>query len=64
MWQILNTRYGIRIRATQETVRQILLAFDPEGVQLRKSHRLRRRMYSSEGPNHILHIDGSCSRES
>ncbi|KAK3084887.1 hypothetical protein FSP39_020804 [Pinctada imbricata] len=55
VWRILNTQ---GIRATQETVRHLLLIMDNEGVELRKHHRLRRRMYSCAGPNHILHIDG------
>ena len=31
---------------------------DPEGVQLRKRRRLRRRKYTSPGPNFVWHIDG------
>ena len=31
---------------------------DPERVQARKAHRLRRRQYHSPGPNSVWHADG------
>lgn len=31
---------------------------DPEGVELRSRHRLQRRVYVSQGPNFVIHIDG------
>jgi len=31
---------------------------DPEGVDMRKRHRLKRREYSNPGPNFLIHIDG------
>jgi hypothetical protein len=31
---------------------------DPEGVSLRKAHRLNRRRYCAKGPNYIWHVDG------
>jgi len=33
---------------------------DPEGVQERRSRRLRRRAYVSYGPNFCWHVDGRC----
>lgn len=42
----------------RETVRTILSALDPEGVESRTRRRLRRRLYYSPGPNHVWHIDG------
>ena len=38
--------------------RQILKLLDPEGVEERKMHRLRRRLYISQGPNYCIHVDG------
>ena len=42
----------------RETVRQILKFVDPEGVSARRRRRLKRRKYSSKGPNYLYHIDG------
>ena len=30
---------------------------DSEGVELRRRHRLKRRLYNSKGPNYAIHID-------
>ena len=43
---------------TRETVRQVLKIVDPEGVEARRKHRLRRRKYKVRGPNDRWHIDG------
>lgn len=42
---------------TQETIRQLLHIIDPEGVESRRRHRLRRRMYANFGPNFLWHMD-------
>lgn len=42
----------------RETIRVILGALDPEDVELRAIHRLRRRRYLCNGPNFQWHIDG------
>ena len=42
----------------KETVRELLKILDPEGVNARSRHRLHRRQYKTEGPNHVWHIDG------
>ena len=47
------------LKVDQETVRILLLIFDPEGVQLRRGRRLKRRQYYSRGPNWCWHIDGN-----
>ena len=44
---------------TRETVRVILRELDPEGVDLRRRRRLRRRRYVGKGPNYIWHLDGN-----
>ena len=56
MWKMLHVIYNLR--TTQETVRLILKGIDPEGVELRRRHRLRRRRYVKKGPNFAIHIDG------
>lgn len=47
-----------RLIVTRNTVRQVLKILDPEGVQARSRHRLRRRNYSIKGPNYLWHMDG------
>lgn len=39
-------------------VQDILKEVDPEGCQLSKAHRLKRRTYHCLGPNYTWHIDG------
>ena len=46
------------ISTDRETVRGLLKILDPEGVEARSRHRLRRREYKTAGPNHLRHIDG------
>ena len=43
---------------TRETVRKVLKIVDPEGVERRLRHRLKRRQYKVKGPNYIWYIDG------
>lgn len=47
-----------KINVTRETVRVTLKALDPDGVELRKSKKLKRRLYYSRGPNWVWHLDG------
>lgn len=56
MHQRLTNDYGLVV--PRNVVRQILKILDPEGVQARSRHRLRRRLYSAKGPNFLWHIDG------
>ena len=56
MHQRLIIKYGQRIN--RESVRLILKALDPEGVEDRSRRRLRRRKYRAKGPNYIWHLDG------
>ena len=42
---------------TRETVWKVLKIVDPEGVERRLRHRLKRRQYKVKGPNYIWHID-------
>ncbi|XP_035990558.1 uncharacterized protein LOC118562959 [Fundulus heteroclitus] len=41
----------------QDTIRQIIKFLDPEGVELRRTRRLRRRQYNTKGPNALWHMD-------
>lgn len=43
----------------RQTVRDLLAILDPEGVDLRKRKRLRRRVYANAGANFLWHIDGN-----
>ena len=56
MHQRLINQYGLV--TTREVVRHVLRIFDPEGVEYRSRHRLRRRLYRCKGPNYLWHIDG------
>ncbi|XP_046579233.1 uncharacterized protein LOC124286835 [Haliotis rubra] len=42
---------------TQEVVRQLMQIIDPQGVKLRRRHRLLRREYFNYGPNFLWHMD-------
>ena len=56
MHQRLTSDYGLVV--TRSVVRQILKILDPECVEARSRHRLRRRQYCAKGPNYLWHIDG------
>ncbi|XP_020563208.2 uncharacterized protein LOC110016040 [Oryzias latipes] len=42
---------------SQETIRALIKILDPEGVDLRRARRLRRRQYTCRGPNALWHVD-------
>ncbi|KAB0795190.1 hypothetical protein PPYR_12029 [Photinus pyralis] len=42
---------------SQEVVRSILHIVDPDGIEIRRRRRLRRRQYKNKGPNFLWHID-------
>ena len=56
MHQRLINDYGLVV--TRDVVRKVLKILDPEGVENRSRHRLRRRRYHTKGPNYLWHIDG------
>ena len=56
MRQRLLVHHGIV--ATCETVRLALSVIDPNGVILRQSNALTRRVYRNAGPNFAIHLDG------
>ena len=55
VWHTLNME-GLNV--PRIIVEDILKEVDPEGCQLRKAHRLKRRTYHCLGPNDTWHIDG------
>ena len=56
MHQRLRIDYGLVV--SRETVRHALKLLDPDGVDRRKQHKLKRRAYSAKGPNFMWHLDG------
>ena len=57
MTESLSVKYGINI--SKEDVRKALKEVDPIGVDRRRSRVIKRRIYASDGPGHIYHIDGN-----
>ena len=55
IWHVLEME-GLRI--PRVVVQDLLREMDPEGTELRKKHRLKRRSYHNPGPNYSWHIDG------
>ena len=45
-------------RVPRKIVAKLLKELDPQGVQERRAHRLRRRVYQNPGPNGAWHCDG------
>lgn len=56
MWQRLVRDHQLIV--SRDSVLRIMREFDPEGVNLRKAHRLSRRKYIASGPNYVWHVDG------
>ena len=56
MWHTLRLKYGLCI--PRSTVQSLLKEMDPVGTEERRKHRLKRRTYSSSGPNECWHVDG------
>ena len=56
VWHALQ-RKGIRV--PRSLVEEIVRELDPNGVEARKPHKLRRREYICVGPNKVWHADGS-----
>jgi len=55
MWHTLRME-GFQV--PRDTVEKMLRELDPEGCELRKTKRLRRRRYHAPGPNYCWHLDG------
>ena len=57
MWEQISLKYDVNV--SKECVRKILKAVDPKGVEERRSKTIKRRIYWSNGPGDIFHIDGN-----
>ena len=55
VWHALQQK-GIRLPRSK--VEEIVLELDSDGVEVRKTHRLRRREYAYPGSNKVWHADG------
>ena len=58
IWHALRLRHYVNVPRSQ--VASIMKEIDPQGVQERRSRRLKRRAYVSYGPNFCWHLDGRC----
>lgn len=57
MAEIIKLKYDINV--CRERVRTMLKLLDPIGVRDRWNKVIRRRVYLSDGPGHLFHIDGN-----
>ena len=48
----------VGLRVPRVIVQDLVREMHPEGSELRKKHRLKRRTYHNPGPNYAWHIDG------
>ena len=55
IWYTIQRR-GIQV--PRLVVQELIQYLDPEGCELRRAHRLRRRVYHNAGPNAVWHADG------
>ena len=62
VWHALKQK-GIRSRVSRSKVEEIVRELDPNGVEARETHRLRRREYTCPGPNKVWHADGYVKME-
>ena len=56
VWHSLRLKHHVNV--PRNLVANIMKEIDPEGVKERRSRRLKRRAYVSEGPDQCWHIDG------
>ena len=56
MWNKLRTSYGINL--PRDEVMKLLRELDPDGCVERRRRKLKRRTYTSNGPNSAWHVDG------
>ena len=55
---IWHTKQRRGIQVPRLVVRALMQYLDPEGCELRRAHRLRRRVYHNAGPNAVWRADG------
>ena len=56
MWKRLINDHKLKV--PRDKVLTFMRQIDPEGIALRKAHRLKRRKYRVKGPNYVWHVDG------
>lgn len=56
MWRRLKVNHNMHVK--RDDVMFIMKELDPNGVEMRKAHRLQRRFYCAKGPNNVWHVDG------
>lgn len=56
MWKRLLRDHNLVVK--RKTVEDLMQIIDPNGVAVRRAHRLKRRIYVSKGPNYLWHTDG------
>ena len=56
MWHTLRIRHGIVI--PRQEVQTLMRELDPEGCEVRRRRRLRRREYTTPGPSFAWHVGG------
>ena len=56
MLYLLRSNYGIR--APRNVIMKVLQEMDPLATEFRKARKLKRRQYTSGGPNDTWHVDG------
>ena len=55
MWHTLHIAHGITVSRNEV---KLMKELDPEGCDLRRRRKLRRREYTTPGPNFACHVDG------
>ena len=55
--QLLTLKYNVNV--AKDTIRRILKDVDPAGVAERRRKTTKRRVYKTNGPGHVFHIDGN-----
>lgn len=57
MTELISLKFNLNV--SKENVRNLLLKVDPVGVEARRNKTIKRRIYQTNGPMDILHIDGN-----
>ncbi|XP_060608250.1 uncharacterized protein LOC132760318 isoform X1 [Ruditapes philippinarum] len=56
MWKRLTNEHKLRV--PRNKVLSFMKTIDPDGINFRKAHRIKRRKYRIKGPNYVWHVDG------
>ena len=57
MTELISLKFNLNV--SKEDVRMTLVKVDPIGVEIRRNKTIKRRIYQTNGPMDILHIDGN-----